>query len=310
MVGSHLIEHYFAKGIKPVATYFSPTIDITEVADKCAYRYCDVTDAAMTDVLIRESMPDIIYHLAAQSLPVLSWQLPNETMHTNSAGTVNVFESVKKLKASHPGYDPMIVVACSSAEYGATLALYDGPVTEDAALLPLHPYGVSKVAQDLLAFQYFSTFGIRCIRARIFNTTGVRKQNDVVSDFTKRAVQIELGQATDFNCGNLHTRRAITDVRDLIVALELLAEKGMPGDVYNISGAHIYEMQDIVTTIEAVMDCRLNPRQDPALMRPQDEPIIYGDSSKLHAATGWQQTIPLRQTIEDMIAYWRWKLQK
>jgi len=121
-------------------------------------------------------------------------------------------------------------------------------------------------------------------------------------------VMIEKGLSHDFTCGNLHTKRAITDVRDLINALYLLAEKGTYGEAYNISGAHIYEMQDLVDKIEKVMNIKLNPTIDQRLIRPQDEPIIYGNSNKLKAATGWAQTIPLETTIADMITYWRMKL--
>lgn len=303
MVGSHLIEFYFDQGIRPAATWFTPTIDISEVADKCDYHYCDVRDAGAVDRLIRQTMPGIIYHLAAQSYPALSWEKPVETLETNSNGTVHVFESIKQIRREQPDYDPVVVVACSSAEYGSSLVRYKEPVTEAAELLPLHPYGVSKVAQDLLSYQYFATFGIRCIRARIFNTTGVRKVNDVVSDFVQRAVLISQGKATGFTCGNLHTKRAITDVRDLVRALHLLAEKGTYGEAYNISGAHIYQVQDIVDIIERQLGLKLNPVVDPALIRPQDEPIIYGNSGKLKAATGWEQSVQLETTIADMIAY-------
>jgi GDP-4-dehydro-6-deoxy-D-mannose reductase len=101
-------------------------------------------------------------------------------------GTVNVFEAVKKIRQTDKSYDPLVVVACSSAEYGASLTPENSPVNEDTPLLPLHPYGVSKVGQDLLSFQYWMNFKIRCIRVRIFNTTGARKTNDVTSDFVQR----------------------------------------------------------------------------------------------------------------------------
>lgn len=308
MVGSHLIEFYFAKGIKTVATYYKPTVDINEVEDKCDYVYCDVKDAHAVHQLLSKHNPTVIYHLAAQSYPALSWEIPIETFENNVNGTVHLFESIKKIRKENAHYDPVVIVACSSAEYGSSLTKYDYPVKEDAELLPLHPYGVSKVSQDLLSYQYFASFGIRTVRARIFNTTGVRKVNDVVSDFTKRAVQIEKGIADSFTCGNLYTKRAITDVRDLITALYMLSEKAAYGDVYNISGAHIYQVKDIIEKIEAVTGNKLNPVVDQKLIRPQDEPIIYGNSDKLKAITGWQQTITLDQTIKDMIDYWRWKL--
>jgi nucleoside-diphosphate-sugar epimerase len=119
--------------------------------------------------------------------------------------------------------------------------------------LPLHPYGVSKVGQDLMTYQYYMNNGIRGIRARIFNTTGVRKVQDVVSDFTRRVVQLEKGLITEFTTGNLTTKRAIADVRDLVSALVLLAEKGDAGDVYNISGNTVYEIAEIIAVMEKII---------------------------------------------------------
>ena len=140
--------------------------------------------------LIEDRRPATIFHLAAQSLPTVSWEKPQETMETNVVGTVNLFEAIKAVRRRDPAYDPCVVVACSSAEYGASLTPERFPVDEDAPLLPLHPYGVSKVAQDLLTLQYWINDRIRGVRTRIFNTTGPRKQNDVVSDFAARAARV------------------------------------------------------------------------------------------------------------------------
>ena len=218
---------------------------------------------------------------------------------------INVFEAIKSVRKTNKNYDPVVVVACSSAEYGASLTPENTPVKETAALLPLHPYGVSKVGQDLLSFQYYQNDKIRCIRARIFNTTGPRKTNDVVADFTHRAVDIERKKIAVLKVGNLKTKRAITDVRDLVNALMLLSDKGTWGDVYNMSGNKVYEINEIVPIIENYMGIHLATEVDPKLLRPTDEPIIYGDSSKLKNDTGWEQQYPLEQTIKDMIDYIR-----
>lgn len=308
MVGSHLAEYYHQRNIPTIGTTHTPTIDIAEISSIIDLHAVDIRDADAIATLIANHQPSIIYHLAAQSYPTVSWEKPRETMDINGNGTINVFEAIIKVKKTQPNYDPMVVVACSSAQYGASLTPENTPVKEETTFLPLHPYGVSKVAQDLLSYQYFMGAQIRCIRARIFNTTGVRKVNDVVSDFTKRAVLIEKGLETSFRCGNLKTKRAIADVRDLINALVLLAEKGTPGEAYNISGQHVYEVQEVIDIIEKVIDQKLDIQIDPALLRPTDEPVIYGDSTKLKTDTGWQQQIPLEKTIEDMIAYWRTKL--
>src|SRR5690606_10519388 len=150
--------------------------------------------------------------------------------------------------------------------------------------------------------------GIRNIRARIFNTTGPRKVQDVVSDFTQRAVLWELGKVSSISVGNLQTKRAITDVRDLILALIQLADKGIPGEVYNICGDSIYQIADIISIIEKQLGKEIPVTENPDLLRASDEPIIYGDAAKLKKCTGWKQSYSLEQTIADMLTYWRMKL--
>lgn len=142
---------------------------------------------------------------------------------------------------------------------------------ETAGLKPLHPYGVSKVGQDLLAFQYFMNDHIRCIRARLFNSTGIRTVNDVAPDFTKHTVEAEKAGVYEFHCGNLEPKRAIIDQRDLVKALLLLADKGKVGNVYNISSEHIYQMKDIEKIIEKQIGHELKRKLEPALIRPVDE---------------------------------------
>lgn len=311
MVGSHMVEFFHARKESVIGTYYKPTIDIKELPPEIKMIECDIRYAPNIERIIMEYQPEQIYHLAAQSYPTVSWKHPYETMEINVNGTVAVFEAVKKVREFlNHDYDPMVVVACSSAEYGDTFNhLYESEIyiKETAELRPLHPYGVSKVGQDLIAFQYFMNDHIRCIRARIFNSTGVRKTNDVTSDFTYRAVQAEKQGVYELRVGNLETSRAIMDQRDLVNALVLLAEKGKSGDVYNISSERIYQMQEIVKMIEKQIGHDLKIKVDSALLRPTDERIIVGDVTKLKRDTGWEQKVPMEQTIKDMLDYWRSK---
>ncbi len=305
MVGSHLIESY-AKTLPAeqiLGTWFNPTIDWEEVAPLCQSVELDVTDPKRVYEVINRYRPYIIYHLAAQSYPAVSWERPAETIRINVIGTVHVFEAIRQIRHSDNRYDPMVVVACSSAEYGASLTEENAPIRETAPLLPLHPYGVSKVGQDLLAYQYWINEGIRCVRVRIFNTTGARKRNDVTSDFVSRAYAIARNAPNEFRVGNLQSRRAITDVRDLVTALQLLAEKGEPGEVYNVSGEKVYRIGDLIPLIERELSISLKVVVDPTLLRPSDEPLIVGNSDRLKACTGWQQQYTLEETIADMVAY-------
>ena len=309
MVGSHMVELLHAKGENVIGTYYRPTTDITELPKEIKMIECDIRYAPSVEKIIMEYQPEQIYHLAAQSYPTISWDRPYETIETNVNGTIAVYEAIKKVKELKKiDYNPMVVVACSSAEYGETLNQLEGSkiyVKETAELQPLHPYGVSKVGQDLISFQYFMNDHIRCIRARIFNSTGTRKVNDVTSDFTRRAIEAERTKIYELRVGNLDTRRAIMDQRDLVNALMLLAEKGTAGEVYNVSSENIYQMSDIVRMIEKQLGIKFKINVDSALLRPTDENIIVGDVTKLKKDTGWKQNIPMEQTIADMLEYWK-----
>lgn len=311
MVGSHMVELLHAKGENVIGTYYKPTTDISELPKEINMIECDVRYAPSVEKIVLEYEPEQIFHLAAQSYPTVSWERPYETIETNINGTIAIFESIKKVRnLKNPSYDPVVVVACSSAEYGETLNELEGDkvyVRETAELKPLHPYGVSKVGQDLIAFQYFMNDHIRCIRARIFNSTGTRKVNDVTSDFTHRAIEAERSGIYELRVGNLETRRAIMDQRDLVHALMLLAEKGRAGEAYNISSEHVYQMKDIVSIIERQIGHTFKINVDPLLLRPTDEKIIVGDITKIQADTGWKQEISMEQTVADMLDYWRHK---
>lgn len=312
MVGSHMVEQLYYRGDEVIGTWHKNKKNVEQIDVPVYFVQCDLRYGQGIDQLIMDNLPDEIYHLAAQSYPTVSWVSPSETVDVNICGTIAVFEAIKKArKYVKKDYDPVVVVACSSAEYGETLNKLKGKevyVKETAELLPLHPYGVSKVGQDLISFQYFMNDRIRSIRARIFNSTGTRKVNDVTSDFTKRAVIAENSGVHTLRVGNLNTRRAIMDQRDLVNALVLLAEKGSAGDVYNISSEHIYQMKDIVTMIEEAIGFKFSIEVDSKLLRPTDEKIIVGDITKLKSATGWSQKILMQQTIADMLDYWRKEL--
>lgn len=268
-----------------------------------AFERCDVRDATHFSKLISAFRPDRIFHLAAQSYPTVSMLEPRETIETNMSGTVNLFESVRGAAVM-----PTIVVACSSAEYGL-VASEDLPVRENHPLRPLHPYGVSKVGQDLLAAQYFANYSIPAIRIRIFNTTGPSKIGDVCSDFARRAVEISLGMHPPYlRVGNMNKRRALVDVRDMVRGLWLAAERCEAGDVYNVGGTQIYSIEEVIQTIRDQMDVAFSIQQDPDLVRACDEPVIAGDITKFGGRSGWAPEIPLDRTLRDMIEWWKKQL--
>jgi GDP-mannose 4,6-dehydratase len=300
-IGSHLAEFLLEKGYHVSGTVWdkSELINIQGVKDRVEVLDCDVRDAERVEEIIKRTEPGRIYHLAAQSFPTVSWEEPVRTLDTNVLGTTHIFEAIKKLDL-----DTIVVVACSSAEYGF-VTQDEVPVSESHGLLPLHPYGVSKVGQDLLAYQYFQNFGIKTVRARIFNTTGPRKTKDVCSDFTSRIVNIEKGREKQMLVGNLDPKRDISDVADVINALWLLGEKAQMGDAYNICSSKAYRIKDILEKAVELSTSEIDVQVDPEKLRPTDEPIIMGDNTKIRTDCGWSPKMTMDETLERMLRYWR-----
>jgi GDP-4-dehydro-6-deoxy-D-mannose reductase len=298
-IGGYLAKHGLEAGCSVLG------LGISEPKESWAggaFEHCDIRDATHLSRLMSKFRPDRIFHLAAQSYPTVSLEQPRETIDINVGGTINLFECLRAAEIL-----PVVVVACSSAEYGP-VASSDLPVREDHPLCPLHPYGVSKVAQDLLAAQYFATYSIPSIRIRIFNTTGPGKIGDVCADLTRRVVEIELGMRTPaLKCGNL-TRRAIVDVRDLVRGLWLSAEHCTIGDVYNLGGDQVYSVQEVIETIRIHAKVPFSVEQDPVLVRGCDELTIAGDISKFRRCSGWTTEVELATTLRDMLDWWRDRL--
>ena len=305
MMGSHLCAALVKAGHDVVASYYHSTVDAADLTD-LPLEEVDIRDWCSVYDSLTRFRPDAVFHLAAQSYPTVSWQRPIETLETNVIGTANVLEAVRRL-----GTKVRVVVAGSSAEYGA-VDPQRAPISESAPLLPLHPYGVSKVATDLLAYQYWAGFGLDAVRVRIFNCTGPRKVGDALSDFVRRVVWLERHPEINvIRVGNLETRRTIVDVRDLNRGLILLLEGGKSGEVYNLGGPTAYPMRAVLSRVlRRARRSDIVHEVDPKLLRPTDEPIIWADCTKLKLATGWEATISLDQTIDDMFDYWRQKPER
>jgi nucleoside-diphosphate-sugar epimerase len=156
----------------------------------------------------------------------------------------------------------------------------------------------------MLSYYYFKQYNIRCIRARICNTTGPGKRGDVLSDLMFRITNIDHGEELTLRVGNLKSERAILDVCDTVSALELLADKGHPGEVYNICSKDYYSIREFIKLIEEMTGRKYNIGIDPALVRSNDEHIILCDTTKLENDTGWKQVIPIKETLQKMYDFW------
>jgi len=302
--GSHLADHCLEKGgvdVYGIIRWRSRTENIEHLQGKITLLECDLRDATSTREVIEEIRPDCIFHLAAQSFVPTSWKAPSECLVTNVIGQLNIFEAVRKTNLK-----PRIQIACSSEEYGMT-SEKELPITEDTPLRPLSPYGVSKVGQDMLAYQYFMSYKLDVVRTRGFNHTGPRRAPVfVVSDFAEQISDIEKGRKEPvIHVGNLDAERDFTDVRDIVRAYFLALEKGKSGEAYNICSEKSWRIGDMLDKLLSHSRVKIKVQQDSARLRPSDVPRLRGDCSKFRRDTGWTPRIPFEQTLSDMLEYWR-----
>jgi len=307
-VGSHLAEYCLTQSkAKVYGTVLSHHLGdelkrIEHIKDRIELFECDLTNRVAVVRVLNKVKPDKIFHLAAQSFVPTSWKSPEDTLVNNIISELNIFEVVRELKLN-----PVIVIACSSEEYGLIFK-NELPVKETNPLRPLSPYAVSKIAQEKLALQYHYSYGLKTVLTRFFNTEGPRRgQEFVTSNFAKQIAEIEKGKREPIiYVGNLETKRDFNDVRDMVRAYWLASEKCKFGEPYNVCSGEarsIKSMLDLLLSLSKVKNIRV--KQDPERMRPSDVPILWGDSSKFRAETGWRPEIPFEKTMEDLLNYWR-----
>ncbi|MBX0327306.1 GDP-mannose 4,6-dehydratase [Oscillochloris sp. ZM17-4] len=301
-VGSHLAEHLLQQsGWEIWGLSRSPTIALASLQGRVTLLQASLSDPQSTSEAIIVAQPDVIFHLAGQPFVPESFRDPAATLAANTLGALHIFLA---LIAQRMG--TRVLVVGTNEEYGQIHA-EDLPVREDAPLRPTSPYGVSKVAQSMLALQYHLSHRLDIVRVRPFTHIGPR-QNErfVTAAFARQIARIELGlQPASMQVGNLSACRDFTDVRDIVRAYALLAQHGEAGEVYNVGSGQAVMIRDLLDTLLAESTAVIEIRPDPSLMRPIDVPLIVCDAGKIRARTGWEPSIPIVQTLRDILAYWR-----
>lgn len=299
-VGRHLADYLSSTGEYELhgTTFNDPARDETWAQQFASLQTLDIRNIAAVRDLIEPLTPNVIFHLAAQTHVPTSYNDPWATHETNIRGTLNILEAVRLGKFEQT----RIIVVTSAHVYG--LVQPDAlPIRETHPFNPSDPYGVSKVAQDALALQYFNAYRLNVIRARPFNHTGPGQTTQfVLPDFATQIAKIEAGQKEPaLNVGNLEAERDFCDVRDVVRAYHLIATKGKAGAVYNICSGQAYRLKSLVEEMIALSGQPIEIQIDQSRFRPLDAPIMYGDASKLQQDTGWQPEIPMEQTLRDVL---------
>lgn len=310
MVGSHLaeyiLEHHPSAEVHGLIRWRSPLDNIRGIQSRVDLHQAELRDLNSLIELLRQVKPDLIFHLAAQSYVTMSFCAPADTLHTNVIGTTNLLDAVRL-----SGVDPKIHICSSSEVYGQVME-EEVPIRESNPFRPASPYAVSKVGEDMIALQYFLSYGIKTIRTRMFTHTGPRR-GDVFAEsaFAQQIAEIEAGvRQNPVRVGNLDSVRTFSDVRDAVRAYWLLLEKCPPGEVYNIGGNETMTIGEMLEILKSMARCPIEHAVDPLLLRPSDVTLQIPDISKFIRATNWRPQIPVRKTLEDLLNYHRKRIRQ
>ena len=304
-VGHHLAAHIGS--VSPDASLIGTTLFPSETVHESVTeeRLIDLKDKAQVRDLLAEYRPDAIYHLAAQAFVPRSFEDPWETLENNIRAQLNIITACLALEIS-----PRLLIVSSAEIYGA-VAPEQMPMDEYTAIRPTNPYSVSKVAQDMLGLQYHLSHKLPIMRARPFNHIGPGQNNRFVAPaFATQIAGIEEGQSDAvIYVGNLVAKRDFTDVRDIVRAYHLIVDRGQPGEAYNVASGVAHSIQHLLDSLLALTEIDIDVRVDPSRLRPVDVPEIRGDAGKLGADTGWQPEITFEETLRDVLADCRQRLQ-
>tara|TARA_B110000438_G_scaffold30317_1_gene29519 strand:+ start:788 stop:1771 length:984 start_codon:yes stop_codon:yes gene_type:complete len=307
-VGSHLADLALEKNCEVFGLKrwnLSRMRNVKHLIDKINWIDCDITDPVSVKKAIEKANPDKIFHLAAESFVSPSWDHPTHYMDVNYKGTVNILESIRELKIN-----PRILIPGSGEEYGE-IPENELPITEKTTLIPVNPYAVTKIAQDLISHVYHITYGLNVIRVRAFNHEGPRRDNVFgIPWFAYQIAKIEKGlQEPIIKTGHIEDKRNFTHIRDMVEAYWVAIEKCIPGELYLIGSDEpekIYtyrQVVEILIKLSSVNDIKIE--RDEKYVRPTSVPRLIGDTSKFRELTGWSAKIPIEKILQDTLDYWR-----
>lgn len=301
--GSHLADYCVEKGYEVFGLtrgrYHQYTF-IEHLKDKIELIEGDLSDIHSIRRCMETVYPDKIFHLGAMTSVPLSWSAPKTTIDTNTLGTLNLLESVRTY-----GDDPEILIVGTSEEYGLVHP-DEAPIKETNPLRPLSPYGVSKIASDLLGYQYHRSYGLKCVRVRPFNIVGPRGGQEIVTaNFAIQIINIEKGHKNHMEVGNLKSIRDFNDVRDTVRAYDVALKMCDFGEVYNICTGKGITINQLLLRMLDLTGQTAEIYEAHERMRPSDVENLIGDSTKFRKKTGWEPEIPLDESLMDVLSYWR-----
>lgn len=312
MVGSHLADYLLANTdweIYGLCRWRSPLTNIhhhiprINAKDRMHLLYGDLRDSLSLDQVVRDSRPDYVFHLAAQSYPKTSFDAPIETFDTNIEGTERLLSALRR-------HAPQAVIhVCASSEVFGRVPKEKLPIDEECTFHPASPYAISKVGTDLIGRYYGEAYGMKVMTTRMFTHTGPRR-GDVFAEstFAKQIALIENNLIPPVvKTGNLDSLRTWADVRDAVRAYYMLVTvEPTAGAYYNIGGDHVASVREMLDTLLSFSKVKnISVETDPERLRPIDADLQVPNTKKFQDHTGWKPAIPFEQTMRDLLEYWR-----
>jgi GDP-4-dehydro-6-deoxy-D-mannose reductase len=297
--GSHLLDLLGQEDVRVVALRKPGVGAETQAAyPAVTWMEIDLLDRDAMRRTVGDCAPAAVYHLAGAPHVGQSWSAATETLAVNVMGTHVLLEALRL-----EGAPSRVVVPSSAYVYRPA----ERALTEADAVEATNPYAISKVATELAVERAARVDGIHAVVARAFNHIGPRQDPSFFASGVARQVAlIEAGRLEPvLRVGNLESRRDFTDVRDTVRAYRALAERGIPGRAYNVCSGRAYLMRDLLDGIVRRARVTVTIAPDHDRFRPNDTPLLLGDPSLIRQATGWEPRLPIEQTLQDLLDYWR-----
>lgn len=264
----------------------------------CTY-ICDLMDLGGIIRVLEKSFPDYIFHLASNANVRLSFENPISIFNNNVNATLNLLEAIRILKIK-----PVVHLAGTSEVYGQ-VSQEDIPIKESQKIDPINVYAISKLAQEKLCKSYWLSYQIPVVLTRAFSYINPKRADIFSSSFARQVVEIERGRAKKLIHGNLHSIRTIIDVRDIVEAYWIAANKCEYGKEYNIGGGSVITVGEFLEELVKYADCKITLEQDPSLLRPVDVTLQIPDVTRFTNQTGWKPKYTLKESIKFLLDYYR-----
>lgn len=301
-VGGHLLAALSRDASQRLVAWYRPGEPPSSKAPAAEWRAVELLDVDAVARALADAAPNEIFHLAGSAHVGQSWQASDTTLEGNVLVTHRLFDAMRQA-----GLRPRVLVTASSTVYAPS----EAPLTEDAPVRPANPYALSKLAQERLALRAGRATGCGVVVCRSFNHIGPgQSPGFFASSFARQVARIEAGlDEPRLRVGNLDARRDLTDVRDTVAAYIALMARGEPGAVYNVCSGRAHRVGGILEWFIRAASCPIAVETDPALLRPNDVPVVVGSHERLTAATGWTPSIPLETTLRDILEDWRLRVR-